>query len=446
MALPIDKAQSWVRPPRVGRWWFSQQNLGYRDTWKVAIDLRRIPWLHLDKPGNVEFSGLRTDSFSSGLLLHQWLNPHVLPWQVNAGSREIYEYLAQHGIVIYPRPPPILKPRVEDLTTWSIPRLLRVSNQEYLYLRARHGAGVENKDLIRRVNGDTYMYFHNRLPVGGTLIKPGVDVRKEKVGFYYGGPILNRRSGKWQTRWRTDLHGGILFSENDLPTPVTLPQIVRATAMVSSKYMTQSALRVGERILLSTLDFHHWLSDTPSADEVQLFCDTYQLFRIEDKVEVNPPSDGQSVNATLVAYSIDNDLGIFRMQDPHETHEHSIPIDWLLEREAPIWNNILQPARRVGCIAYNARTEDRFAEEVQQQVDNLVQCHIQRHATKFRVHASAQPAMKSFTQGTLDRADAYEERVTFGVSLRGYGVIQGPYNAVNGFPNGLKELIERLDS
>lgn len=102
----------------------------------------------------------------------------------------------------------------------------------------------------------------------------------------------------------------------------------------------------------------------------------------------------------------------------------------------------------------------------------------------------AKPTTRTFAPGTLDKADAHNERVTFGVScsvwkgssggpcvvmdgdaaggimglgtirfcvldvsdrvpltslVRGHEVVEGPYNAVNGFPLGLKNIIKHID-
>lgn len=222
---------------------------------------------------------------------------------------------------------------------------------------------------MHHVNGKKYLYFDDQLAFGDTLAKPAVDLVNERVGFYYGGPILNRVSGKWRRAHTTDHNGAILTARPSVP--INLPQIIQATALMSSKYMTQSALKVGRSIILSTLNFHHWLSDTPSAAEVQMICDRYETFYIDSEVDPSPPSS-RSAQAVLVAYSIDNDLGIFKLLDPSKPHETSVPLDWLMEREGPNWKQILSPGRRVGCIAYNAGTEFRFAEEIQYHTGRLL--------------------------------------------------------------------------
>ena len=244
---------------------------------------------------------------------------------------------------------------------------------------------------MRFDNGKKYLYFDDQLAFGGSRAKPAVDLVNERVGFYYGGPILNRVSGKWRRAHTTDDDGAILTARPRVPT--NLPQIIQATAVMSSKYMTQSALKVGDSIILSTLNFHHWLSDTPSAAEVQIICDRYEIFYIDSEVDPSPPSS-RSAQAILVAYSIDDDLGIFKLLDPSKPHEHSVPLDWLMEREGPNWKQILSPGRRVGCIAYNAGTEDRFADEIRCHTGRLLReqklksVSIRANETCYRTHKS----------------------------------------------------------
>ncbi|KAI4271706.1 MAG: hypothetical protein L6R38_006806, partial [Xanthoria sp. 2 TBL-2021] len=373
MARPIPNPQDWVRPPQVGRWWL---NSPQRELWKVAIDLRRIPWVHLDKTENNVSPGLHTCSLEAALKLAQWLNPQSpLPLPNAQATGDYWGYLQRHNIKVAQQPLPMLRSRLKNVEKTTIPCLREVSDQKFAEYEQSYGPGINNEDLIHRARGTKYIYFHGQLPVGGALVKPGVNSVTEKVGYYYGGPIVDISTGEWRRAHPTDNARDLITLGPLLPAvPDDLSLIVQATAVMSSKYMTQSALKVGHRVILSTLNFHHWLSDTPSAGEVQMVCDKFETFHVESDVDSTPPSS-RSVKAGLVAYSIEDDLGIFKLLNHFEPHQHSVPLDRLLEREGPDWKEILQPGREVACIAYNAGTEDGFAGQIQHYANSILREH-----------------------------------------------------------------------
>ncbi|KAL8884202.1 MAG: hypothetical protein Q9215_007695 [Flavoplaca cf. flavocitrina] len=431
---PLQYPQRWVQPARTGRWWYNSPR---DDLWKLAIDLRRMPWYRLDKVKDYALPGFQTSSLSLALLLAYWQNPKagLNPSRLLTTTDQSH-YVCRKRIRVSIEPPSMLNPPFSDLEKSTIPALREVTEQDLTEYHRQHGYEINNEYLMHYDNGKKYLYFDGQLAFGGSRAKPAMDLVNERVGFYYGGPILNRVSGKWRRAHTTDDDGAILTARPRVP--INLPQIIQATAVMSSKYMTQSALKVGDSIILSTLNFHHWLSDTPSAAEVQVICDRYEIFYIDSEVDPSPPSS-RSAQAILVAYSIDDDLGIFKLLNPSKPHEHSVPLDWLMEREGPNWKQILSPGRRVGCIAYNAGTEDRFAEEIQCHTGRLLREQNLKSMTKLDLdlEAVAHPNQKTYSQGELDHVDAHDERITFGVSCSVWkGASGGPCVVLDGTAAG----------
>lgn len=141
MARPIPNPQDWVRPPQVGRWWL---NSPQRELWKVAIDLRRIPWVHLDKTENNVSPGLHTCSLEAALKLAQWLNPQSpLPLPNAQATGDYWGYLQRHNIKVAQQPLPMLRSRLKNVEKTTIPCLREVSDQKFAeYVSAPLDSGM----------------------------------------------------------------------------------------------------------------------------------------------------------------------------------------------------------------------------------------------------------------------------------------------------------------
>jgi hypothetical protein len=68
----------------------------------------------------------------------------------------------------------------------------------------------------------------------------------------------------------------------------------------------------------------------------------------------------------LVAFDIDNDLGLFKLQGQYPDQQDFVEISWILERDEA-YNNQLPVASKAACCGYSAAVSEEDSKHIQQQ-------------------------------------------------------------------------------
>lgn len=81
-------------------------------------------------------------------------------------------------------------------------------------------------------------------------------------GYYYGGPIFDKRTSDWRTTFYTRADGEVLgAAENRIPLPTNMDAIVRSVCVMTGPNKSQSGFWVDPCLSSSTLHFHNWIED-----------------------------------------------------------------------------------------------------------------------------------------------------------------------------------------
>ena len=289
---------------------------------------------------------------------------------------------------------------------------------------------------------------------------------------YFGGPILDKSVLRWRQTHYTRACGEVIGTpELNIPLPSNMSQIVKSVAVMSSAYMTQTAIWVGPRLLLSTLHLHPWVQGLPSNEECDLVRKSGQTFDVETEI-CSQVLSVHSPKVQLVEFSAEDDIGIFKLQDCYPPRSDWVSPDWLMERDDAYRQN-LTAGRKVACVAYDGNINEGDMRKIKDQAAMQLQMTLQQFAfcsQPIDPDTVTKPQMKVFAPGTLDKADANDKRTTFGVStslsksssggpcvllneigggaiiglVRGYELLSDPYNLIDGFPVGLKAALKQF--
>ena len=197
--------------------------------------------------------------------------------------------------------------------------------------------------------------------------------------MYYGGPIIEKAVLTWRATNYTRASGDVIgATESAIPLPWNASQIIRSVAVMSGSTMTQSALWIGPRLLLSTLHIHTWVQGFPSEEECKLLHQSGTTFDVE--TEISSQVLGKfSPKVRLIVWSAENDVGIFQLLPQFASQTEYINIDWLMEPEE-LYNQNLSPGRRAACIGYNGSLSKDLAKQVKHEAS--------RELSKNLPHAS----------------------------------------------------------
>lgn len=133
-----------------------------------------------------------------------------------------------------------------------------------------------------------------------------------------------------------------------------MAQLIRSVGVMCGSFpkaTSQSCIWVGPRLLLSTLHFNSWLATFPTADECDVFVKSRTLFRVENEISMQLLGP-YSPTVELVSYSVDNDVGLFRLTDRLPDREDFIDHRYLIERDE-VYQQQLPPACKAACIGYS---------------------------------------------------------------------------------------------
>jgi len=196
---------------------------------------------------------------------------------------------------------------------------------------------------------------------------------------YFGGPIMDKSVLKWQETHYTRACGDVIGTpESKIPLPFNMSQIVKSVAVMSSAHMTQTAIWIGPRLLLSTLHFHHWVQGLPSNEECDLVRKTGQTFDVETEIcsqflSVHLPK------VQLLEFSVEDDIGIFKLQDRYPPRSDWVNPDWLMERD-DAYRQDLNAGRKVACVVYNGKISEGDTRKIKDEAAIQLQKNLQQFA------------------------------------------------------------------
>ena len=137
--------------------------------------------------------------------------------------------------------------------------------------------------------------------------------------------------------------------------------IVKAVAVMSSSVMTQSAIWVGPRLLLSALHFRHWIQNGPSHEECVLVREMGETFNVESEISSQVLSEF-SPKVKLLWFSAEHDTGLYRLLDDYPARTEYLDPNWLLEGDEI--RGAYLDGQNVACVGYNSKISSEDAKEV----------------------------------------------------------------------------------
>ena len=125
--------------------------------------------------------------------------------------------------------------------------------------------------------------------------------------------------------------------------------------------MTQTAIWVGPRLLLSALHFRHWIQDQPSREECELVRDIGQKFSVESEISSQVLSEF-SPKVKLIEFSAEHDIGLYRLLDDYPARTEYLDPNWLIECDEA--HGAYPDRLNVACVGYNSKISSEDAVEV----------------------------------------------------------------------------------
>ena len=157
-----------------------------------------------------------------------------------------------------------------------------------------------------------------------------------------------------------------------------MSQIVKSVAVMSSAHMSQTAIWVGPRLLLSTLHLHHWVQGLPSNEECDLVRKSGQTFDVESEI-CSQVLSVHSPKVQLLEFSVKDDIAIFKLQDCYPPTSDWVNPDWLMERD-DAYKQDLNAGRKVACVAYNGKISEGDERKIKDEVASQLQKKLQQLA------------------------------------------------------------------
>ena len=159
--------------------------------------------------------------------------------------------------------------------------------------------------------------------------------------------------------------------------------IVRSVAVMSSSVMTQSAIWVGPRLLLSALHFRQWIQDKPSYEECLLVQETGEKFIVESEISSQVLSEF-SPKVELFGFNAEHNIGIYRLLDEYPARTEYLDPDWLIEGKE-IGGAYLE-GRNVACVGYNSKISPEDAIDVVEQAAIQLERTLPQSRTKLSLY------------------------------------------------------------
>lgn len=153
---------------------------------------------------------------------------------------------------------------------------------------------------------------------------------------------------------------------------------MKSVAVLSSNYMSQTAIWIGPRLLLSTLHIHHWIRGHPSFEECDIIRKEGNTFDVESEICSHVLSTF-SPKVQLVDFSVPNDIGIFKLQDHYPPISDYVNMDWLLERDE-MYERYPKAAQKVACVGYSGKIGDQDALKIKNEAAVQLRRTVPQHA------------------------------------------------------------------
>ena len=180
---------------------------------------------------------------------------------------------------------------------------------------------------------------------------------------YFGGPIFDKLRWQWRNAFYARGNGDVLGAlENAVPLPQNMSSVVRSTGAMSGSYASakrQSCIWVGPRLLISTLHFHPWVGEYPTVSECEIFKNAGTLFHVENEISMMLLGP-YSVTVRLVSFSVDNDIGIFKLHDTFPDRPDYINYNCLIERDE-VHQQGIRPGTKAACVGFSAAIPEKEA-------------------------------------------------------------------------------------
>lgn len=276
-----------------------------------------------------------------------------------------------------------------------------------------------------------------------------------RTNNYFGGPLFEKVDLKWRETFYTRARGDIIGADDaKIPQPHNLKQIIRSVAVLQSRKMSQSALWVGPRFLISALHLFNWPGNVPTTQQCELLRLDGTTFHVESEITSSILSSN-SPKVQLIAFSAENDLGVFKLQDQYPPSSDWIDLDLLMDRDEAAQMNI-RSGSKVACIGYSGQIDTLDAKQITWEMaiqlrhkvpaasfevsfleirEFKIQLLIQIQPLNFDTLTKSQ--MKSFAPGTLDNARINDGLLLYGVSASLWkGSSGGPCVLLDGSENG----------
>ena len=159
--------------------------------------------------------------------------------------------------------------------------------------------------------------------------------------------------------------------KNEIPIPFNMGCIVKSVAIMKSPYMTQTAVWIAPRFLIATLHLYHWRHGKPTVKECESVREDGDIFLVESEITAQILSE-DSPKVQLLAFDVDDDIGIFHLMDGYPSSTNYIDPAWIIERDM-IQQMNLPLGRKVACLGYNGRVDNDDVEAIMKEATRVTQ-------------------------------------------------------------------------
>ena len=189
---------------------------------------------------------------------------------------------------------------------------------------------------------------------------------------------MDRNTFDWRGNHYTRASGEIVGYNS--PVPGNMANIIRSVAVMAGPQMSQSAVWVGPRLLLSTLHISSWFNgpDKPTTQELEAIRTQGYEFRVENEISSQLLSDS-SVKVRLCDFSIADDIGLFKLTENFPSRNEWVSPSFLIERDELHFRYITSQ-RPVACVGYNGRVNDNDVQLIKDAVVSQLQGQVNLNA------------------------------------------------------------------
>jgi hypothetical protein len=173
------------------------------------------------------------------------------------------------------------------------------------------------------------------------------------------------------TRANGDVIGG---PEKNIPLPFNISTIIKSVGFMGGPGKSQSCMWVGPRLLLSTLHLFNWPAIHPTIED----CENVRKHKIAFSVEIEVSAKilcEYSPRVLLVAFNVDHDLGIFKLQDEYPDRQDFIDVNWLMERDEAYHQGVA-PESKAACIGFSSHVPENEAKLIKEQAAYKLSQHM----------------------------------------------------------------------